>query len=279
MYNALTNNKKSAFSLVELSIVLVILGLLVGGVLSGQSLIRAAELRSVTKEYQGYATAIGTFRDKYFALPGDFGNATAFWGAETTCPSTSGSTPTTTATCNGNGNGAIELAATTSNEVFGFWEHLGRAGLIEGSYNGAANNATYSSTAISTAAATTNTPRGKLANTTWSILSIGTVGVGSAVYFDSTYGNAFFFGGGTVAGTPTAVLRPEEAWNIDLKMDDGAPASGSVLSLESQGSATVTAASAGCSTLASSTTVSLTASAYTLVATGANCSLIFKSGF
>ena len=78
----MTKNQKtshiSAFSLVELSIVLVILGLLVGGVLSGQSLIRAAELRSVTTEYSRYTTAISSFRDKYFALPGDMSNATSF---------------------------------------------------------------------------------------------------------------------------------------------------------------------------------------------------------
>ena len=70
---------RKGFSLVELSIVLVILGLLVGGVLSGQSLIRAAELRAATQEYQRYYTATQTFRDKYFAIPGDFNNAQAFW--------------------------------------------------------------------------------------------------------------------------------------------------------------------------------------------------------
>lgn len=69
-----------AFSLVELSIVLVILGLLVGGVVAGQSLIRAAELRSVSTDYQRFLTATLTFRDKYFALPGDFTMASRVWG-------------------------------------------------------------------------------------------------------------------------------------------------------------------------------------------------------
>ena len=70
-----------AFSLVELSIVLVILGLLVGGILAGQSLIHAAELRAVSSEYQRYRTAIYAFRDKYLGLPGDITTATNFWGA------------------------------------------------------------------------------------------------------------------------------------------------------------------------------------------------------
>lgn len=58
------------FSLVELSIVLVILGLLTGGILGGQSLIKAAELRAVTTELDAFQTATNTFRQKYFALPG-----------------------------------------------------------------------------------------------------------------------------------------------------------------------------------------------------------------
>ncbi len=58
---------------------LVILGLLTGGILAAQSLIRAAELRSVNTEYNRYITASQAFRDKYFALPGDFSSATRFW--------------------------------------------------------------------------------------------------------------------------------------------------------------------------------------------------------
>lgn len=71
---------RSGFSLVELSIVLVILGLLTGGVLGGRALIRAAELRAITQEKEAFVTAVNTFRAKYNALPGDMRNATQFWG-------------------------------------------------------------------------------------------------------------------------------------------------------------------------------------------------------
>ena len=60
------------FSLVELSIVLVILGLLVGGVLGGQALIRAAEIRGVLADKDKYLAAVYTFKNKYQALTNSF---------------------------------------------------------------------------------------------------------------------------------------------------------------------------------------------------------------
>ena len=133
--------KKHGFSLVELSIVLVILGLLTGGILAGQSLIRAAELRTVTNDFTRYVTATHTFRDKYFSIPGDMTNATKFWGAADPTPATCRAltTPSTgTATCDGNGNGTILTPgdATTFFEMHRFWQHLAHAGLIEGTYTG-----------------------------------------------------------------------------------------------------------------------------------------------
>jgi prepilin-type N-terminal cleavage/methylation domain-containing protein len=100
---------RHGFTLIELSIVLVILGLLVSGVLLGQDLIRAAELRSVPTDFQKYQTAVNIFRDKYRALPGDMRNATDFWGENdpnlSTCRTTEGSG---TDTCNGDGDGVVE---------------------------------------------------------------------------------------------------------------------------------------------------------------------------
>ena len=243
---------KQAFSLVELSIVLVILGLLVGGVLSGQSLIRAAELRSVSTEYQRYTTAIGTFRDKYFALPGDMSNASSFW-------STAG---------DGNGNGLVETTGVAgTNEISTFWIHLANAALVEGSYTNVANT---------TMTAGTNNPRAKVSNAGWNVGSLGTVAVTSTTYFDGTYGNVYYFGGGTNAAAPTGLLRPEEAWNIDTKLDDGRPAGGAVVSLESQGLAAGTA----CSSLTADNAVTLAASVYSLANTSPTaCSLIFKTGY
>src|ERR1700735_2969244 len=59
------------FTLIELSIVLVIIGLIVGGVLVGQDLIRAADVRAQISQIEKYQTAVNTFRGKYGYLPGD----------------------------------------------------------------------------------------------------------------------------------------------------------------------------------------------------------------
>lgn len=148
--------KTSGFSLVELSIVLVILGLLVGGVLSGRALIRAAELRNITTEFSEWQTALNTFKTRYNALPGDMPNATSFWGnAATGASSGQCAAPLTDAgtgkqTCNGDGNMKIQYTwkgalRTDLHEAFRFWQHLQNAGLIAGGYTGTApaGTATY----------------------------------------------------------------------------------------------------------------------------------------
>lgn len=251
------------FSLVELSIVLVILGLLVGGILSGQSLIRASELRSVSTEYQKYATAIGTFRDKYFGLPGDLNNADTIW----------------TTVGKGDGDGVINLTATANtNEVSLFWLHLSNAGLIEGSYT---NVAAASVTACGTMTPGTNNPKAKISFGGWNVLGLGTVtdaSAGNLIYYNSSYGNALLLGGGTTCGTATAmagIVKSEEAWNIDTKIDDGKPDTGSMLVFESQGAATPN----GCGDVAANA-VGPTGVDYDLANPSKTaCAMIFKTGY
>jgi prepilin-type N-terminal cleavage/methylation domain-containing protein len=126
------------FTLIELSIVLVIIGLIVGGVLVGQDLIKAAEVRKIISEKDAIGTAVYTFETKYSCLPGDCPNATNFWGQTAGC-SVFATTPLTNGgpTCNGNGDGNIDFGQGaagsypgTSLEVQYFWHHLFNAGLI-----------------------------------------------------------------------------------------------------------------------------------------------------
>jgi prepilin-type N-terminal cleavage/methylation domain-containing protein len=97
-----------AFSLIELVVVLVIIGLIVGGITSGQNLIRSAQLQSVVTDKKKYESAIAAFQERYFQLPGDMNNATDFWGAAHTTEATCVTTVSTgEETCNGDGNGKI----------------------------------------------------------------------------------------------------------------------------------------------------------------------------
>ncbi|MBN8543498.1 MAG: prepilin-type N-terminal cleavage/methylation domain-containing protein [Alphaproteobacteria bacterium] len=244
------------FSLVELSIVLVILGLLTGGILAGQSLIRASELRAVSSEYQRYAASIATFRDKYFGLPGDFRDATKFWGAAHATPATCAVTQGTgTQTCDGDGDGTIEheTSFTGSSEQFRFWQQLANAGLIEGNYTGAKGSVGN----IDHAILGTNVPRSKLTNAGWGMRLFGSIGF-------MTNTQVLMFGASQTNNMPFGyALKPEEAWNIDTKMDDGRPAYGSVVATE---------ANLTCNTTAVASTAE-----YLLSASAVGCSLSFKA--
>jgi prepilin-type N-terminal cleavage/methylation domain-containing protein len=210
----------SGFSLVELSIVLVILGLLTGGILTGQNLIRAAELRSVVTEFQRYQTATQTFRDKYFALPGDMRNATDFWGAAHATPATCQTTQGTgTQTCNGNGDGNVGSNAV---EHFRFWQHLVNAGLVEGSYTGV-----QGSGGVNHHITSVNSPASRIANASWSVQNSNGSSTGSAEAFDGPHGNHFALGRAVADRYPyDPITLPEEAWSIDKKIDDGLPGRG-----------------------------------------------------
>ncbi len=217
--------KRHGFSLVELSIVLVILGLLTGGILSGQSLIHAAELRSITTDLMRYSAAANAFRDKYFALPGDFNNAQAFWNAQGTNCSGTVTTLTTTGTCNGDGSGTIDntAAASTTGERFQFWRHLALAGLIEGNYSGIAGS--QGSTA---GAPGTNIPASKISGGGWFPFTLNNYAGSAGTSYAGDYGNYLSFSLWS-AGVGNAILKPEDMWNIDTKLDDGKPGTGKVI--------------------------------------------------
>ena len=76
--------RQSGFTLVEIAIVLVVIGLLLGGVLKGQELVLNSQIRNAISEYNNVASALFAYQDRYRQLPGDDDTAAARWGATAT---------------------------------------------------------------------------------------------------------------------------------------------------------------------------------------------------
>ena len=181
--------KQAGFTLIEIAIVLVIIGLLLGGVLKGQELITSARVRNLISQQDGIKAAYFGFLDRFRALPGDYSLAST--NIANVLPA-----------ANGNGNGQIRSVAATDaiDEFVAVWDHLSHAGFINGSY-------IYAAGAETPATAPTS-PYARYLQ----------------VIYDNAYGTAL----GAVRhniktgnGIPSEILS-----EIDRKIDDGNPVGG-----------------------------------------------------
>lgn len=113
--------RSRGFSLVEVAIVLVIIGLILAAVLQGRQLIASAEYKSLKTQLAEYRNAFFTFRDRYNALPGDFAEADARLDLDSSD--------------NGDGSGTIDdgpACSAATDESCLAWQHLRAAGMIDG---------------------------------------------------------------------------------------------------------------------------------------------------
>ena len=153
MFKTMRNHK--GFTLVEMAIVLVIIGIILGAVLKGQELINNAKMKRLYNQYREISAATYTYYDRYGKLPGDDNAALArggIWGTAV----------------NGDGNGIINAnAAMTTNyvcgavpaeppagEMCGIWQHLRMANIISGTTTSGVNPTNAYGGAISAANAT-----------------------------------------------------------------------------------------------------------------------------
>ena len=110
---------QTGFTLVEIAIVLVIIGLLLGGILKGQEMITQAKIKNVVSDFSGISAAYYGYQDRYRAIPGDDLNAATRWTGATA----------------GNGDGQVAGAynsQTATDESRLWWDHLRRAGFVAG---------------------------------------------------------------------------------------------------------------------------------------------------
>jgi len=299
--------RRAGFTLIEISIVLVIVGLIIGGIIVGQNMIRSAEIRATISQYDQFNILVKTFRIKYNALPGDMlpQQAANFGflqlGGGRRC---------------GDGNGVLEALGGLEfcgdpggnsntnwgkNEILTFWRHLSDAGLLDRTYG-----ADLSSEGVSTSIpdvifpGINYVPQTKLGrHRSWIVTSGGGVNFFRIFYvpdvrlhsgmmqYNVTYATT------GPSASPGTGISPLEAFSIDTKIDNGMPNTGSVLAAEirdppSQGGTGVnaiyqiTAPSVAVASQANKCTIGTSAATdtYNLVAsTGGNdasCGLAFK---
>jgi len=120
------NRTQKGFTLVEIAIVLVIIGLLLGGILKGQEMITQAKIKNVVADFSGISAAYYGYQDRYRAIPGDDLTAATRW-------------TTPTAAIAGNGDGIVGgtynnagAVCTAAVEACSWWDHLRRAGFVAG---------------------------------------------------------------------------------------------------------------------------------------------------
>jgi prepilin-type N-terminal cleavage/methylation domain-containing protein len=197
------NGPEHGFTLVELAIVLVIIGLIIGGILKGQELIASARLKSTMTEIDAVRAATATFQDKYGGLPGDYFDDQAQLGTPNGVTWTSPACDGSNQHCDG--DGTIEGNGIT-NESLLFWQHLALGNLISGIEAAGAPSATIGAGIPSAA-----------------------VGGGLAVQNQNIGGRTtHWLRLGTGANLTTGAASSLQASTIGRKIDDGSPATGSV---------------------------------------------------
>jgi prepilin-type N-terminal cleavage/methylation domain-containing protein len=232
------HGKNHGFTLIEMSLVLVIIGLIIGGILVGQDMIKASEVRATLAQIEKYDTATNTFRTKYSALPGDILASQATQFGFTTAQGSGGAYSTQPNTL---GNGLIESCQNDMSTIatlppygyvaFGcensqFWVDLSQANLISEDLNqtGNAHGFIYIASTLSSS----YVPTAKIAGNyilvfAWNGINYFYItGVGNSTYPQLSDSNG---------STATSYnLTPSQAYQMDAKIDDGAPLTGKVLS-------------------------------------------------
>ena len=182
-------SQQSGFTLVEIAIVLVIIGLLLGGVLKGQELINSAKVKNFINDFKTIPLFIYGYQDKYKALPGDDNAYAAHLGASATLAATAGT----------RGNGRIEgnyNSTTGTDESVVFWQHVRLANLASGSTDFTTPSAVLPTNADG-----------------------GRIGIQSTAPISGMTGSYFVCSEG---------IQGRFAKQIDITMDDGNTATGSV---------------------------------------------------
>ncbi len=222
----MSSNKQKGFTLVELSIVIVIVGLIVSGVVAGQSLVKQAQLRSIISEQEQLKSTINAFRLEYNGYPGDITNGSSYF--TTGCSAAGGwAAASVAADCNGDGNSQVLMAAGNTGEAYAAWVELAKANLYPG---------VFIPGAVVAGTINTNIPASKFSGYG---ITLGyddsssdlTAGDAASSGGRDAGKNVIVFGSATAGVANGTGLSVNRAYVIDTKVDDGNPVKGIVLAV------------------------------------------------
>lgn len=206
---------EAGFTLVELAIVMIIIGLLIAGVLKGQQLIGNARVTSTVAQLKAIDAATSTFKDMYQGMPGDLATpATRLPNCTSDCSAAAG---------NGDGKLGTDFTVAPGTEAKGFFPQLAAADLVTGIVVGGAGfGGDY--------------PQAKLDGNGIVPGSVASgAGLGGAVAVLGTSAGLYL---AILPAIPTAAvtaanvgMNPSQASRIDTKLDDGVPTSGSTVAI------------------------------------------------
>jgi prepilin-type N-terminal cleavage/methylation domain-containing protein len=199
--------QRNAFTIIEMSIVLVIVGLLIAMITMGNQMMQQSNARAVINEVRGIQQSLNTFKLQYNYLPGDLPNATSFWATS----------------ANGNGNGVIDYntGVSTPLEDTYVFQQLYLANIINLSFSGGAQGG-----GTNRYVAGVNAYPSRLSGAGYFVAS--NVTLYHIIYAPQQlqFGSATNGNSGVLNGQ---AVTSNDAYYIDQKMDDGVPSSGNVM--------------------------------------------------
>jgi prepilin-type N-terminal cleavage/methylation domain-containing protein len=240
--------RNNGFSLIEITVVVVVIAVILGGFFGAHSIIRNSERQAVISEFKRLSVGLQNFVDTYHELPGDFSTATAQWGEVS--PSCHVGAATGTQTCNGDGNSKTEIDPTKLEHIAAM-RHLGLSGFFNENFSG---NTVAGGACGMDIRASVNVPASKLKGASWyfgtSVAGVpytmdsGSYVAGSGTQFipmnvctTDVRLHVLWLGGSLqddddlpagCAASQIPVMTGAEAYLIDKKVDDGRFAFGKI---------------------------------------------------